>query len=900
MGHAAALAVVRLTLLAAALLAAPTLRAESEGLECAGGHFLFAAPDSSEYLKYAPSREVDVLHVAIDVTPDFKARTIAGKTTVRFKPVAKPLAELKLNAVDLRVSAVVSSEKLLAWQATEEHVILSFEPGIPVDRETTVTITYTAEPRQGLYFRTPEMGYRPEDTHLWTQGEPLEARHWFPSFDAPNEKFTSEVTCRVPDDMTVVSNGRLKSEEKDSSTGLKVVQWLQDKPHANYLIALVAGYVKKVEDKYRDIPLAFYTPASQIEYARNSFKETKEIMAFFEEEIGVPYPWAKYDQVCVNDFTAGGMENTSLTILSDRTLHTPASEELRESRGLVAHELAHQWFGDLVTCKDWSHLWLNEGFATYYTHLFEGHKDGRDEMLYGLYQSAKGIVGQPNDTNAIVRRDFNSPDEQFGFHAYPKGSWILHMLRSQLGDELYRRCVKTYLERHQYSSVVTEDLNRVLEELSGRSFDQFFNQYVYHAHHPELGVTYSWDDRAKLAKVSVSQNQRLSEDVLLFSVPLTVRFKGKFGTIDRQLKIQQKAEDFYLPLPGPPEIVRIDPDVALLAKIGFTPSTPMLFAQLADKSDAIGRLIAAEQLNGKREALSRLKDALNEDSFYPVRLAASASLRSIQSESALRALLDSTKQKDARVRRQVGNDIAGYYRDEAFTNALRVLNDEKNPEIRAASLSRLAGWSRPEVREQILAALKAETFHNVLEDAAVTAARGQDDPAYIPPILEMLKAREGDATTALTTRSLDAVAWLSRNEENKDVAREVLLARVNSPKQRVRVASLNGLGTLRDQRAAPVLEKFASGSKTSPERSAAERSLAALRETAKPSVELGNLRGEVLTLQRENRELRKEMDDLKKKLDALSPSAKASSDSKESKDSGDPKPTKASSRPSKR
>jgi aminopeptidase N len=616
----------------------------------------------------------------------------------------------------------------------------------------------------------------------------------------------------------------------------------------------------------------------------------------------VPYPWAKYDQVCVNDFTAGGMENTSLTILSDRTLHTPASEELRESRGLVAHELAHQWFGDLVTCKDWSHLWLNEGFATYYTHLFEGHKDGRDEMLYGLYQSAKGIVAQANDTNAIVRRDFNSPNDQFGFHAYPKGSWILHMLRNQLGDDLYRRCVKTYLERHQYGSVVTEDLNRVIEELSGRSFDQFFDQYVYHAHHPELGITYSWDDRAKLAKLSVSQNQRLSDDVLLFNVPLTVRFKGKFGTVDRQLNIQQKAEDFYLPLPGPPEIVRIDPDVALLARISFNPPTPMLFAQLSDKSDAIGRLLAAEQLNGKREALGRLKDALNEDSFYPVRLAASGSLRAIQSEGALQVLLASTKQKDARVRRQVANDIAGFYRPEAFTNAVRVLAEEKNFEIRAANLSRLAGWSRPEVKEQILAGLKAETFHNVVEEAAITAARGQDDPVYIGPIMEMLKEKEKerDATSTLTTRALDAMAWLARNEEKKDAVRECLLAQVNSPRQRVRVAALNGLGTLRDYRATPVLEKFASGSKTSPERSAAERSLTALRETAKPSAELGNLRSEVLTLQRENRELRKEMDDLKKKFEALSPKATADSKDKTSKESEEPKPTKPAARPFKR
>ena len=273
------------------------------------------------------------------------------------------------------------------------------------------------------------------------------------------------------------------------------------------------------------------------------------------------------------------MENTSLTILTDHTLFTDATENLRESTGLVAHELAHQWFGDFVTCKDWSHLWLNEGFATYYDALYAGHKDGRDMFLYQMIGNAKGVLGQANDTNAIVRRDFGNPEEQFGFHAYPKGSWILHMLRSQLGEDLYRRCVKTYLERHAFGNVTTEDLNKVIEELSGRSFDQFFNQYVYHAHHPELAVNYSWDERAKLARLSIAQVQKLSDDVLLFNVPLPVRFKSKSGAIvERTLEVKDKSEDFYVPLSEAPEIVRIDPNLTVLAKVTFAPPTAMLHA----------------------------------------------------------------------------------------------------------------------------------------------------------------------------------------------------------------------------------------------------------------------------------------------------------------------------------
>jgi aminopeptidase N len=855
------------------VVSAPALRAES--LECAHGRALFAAADAAEYLKYAPSREIDILHFILDVTPDFKARTVAGQVTMKFKPIAKPLGELRLDGIDLSVSAVTSTAKVLGWQATEKQVIVTFEPPLAPDTEASVTITYRAEPKAGLYFRTPEMGYKPEDMHVWTQGEPLEARHWFPCFDAPNEKFTSEVICHVPEDMTMRANGRLASEEKDAATGLKAVRWVQEKPHTTYLIAMVAGYLKGIEGKHRDVPLGFFTPASQIAEAKNSFAETAEIMAFFEKEIGVNYPWAKYDQVVVDDFSWGGMENTSLTILTDRTLHRAETEQIEESRGLVAHEMAHQWFGDLVTCKDWSHLWLNEGFATYYTHLYEGQKLGRDEFLYGMNQAAKGFINTLNDTNAIVRRDFDNPEQQFGFHAYPKGAWILHMLRSEVGEELYRRCIQTYVERHAYGNVATEDLNKVFEELSGRSFDQFFNQYVYHAHHPELAVTYAWDERSKLAKLTVTQNQRLSDDVLLFNVPLTVRFKSKSGVVDRTLRVKEKAEDFYLNLAEQPESVRMDPELALLAKISFTPPTAMLHKQLADEKDMIGRLRAVELLSGKADALEKLKTALNKDTFWGVRIAASPALRAIGTDEALAALVASTKQPDARVRRQVVNDIAGFYREASRDALLRLAREDKNPDVRAAAAAGLGAYPTPEVREELLKFLRADSYRAALAGGALTALRGQDDAGLIAPLSETLAKKENDWPTPVFAQGLDTLAWLARNEEKKETVREFLVARVNSAKKRVQQAALTGLGTLGDPKAIAVLEKFASLPKERPERGFAEKALVVLREGKKPGAEFGPLRGDVLKLQQENKDLRKEFEELKKKIEATkSPPAK--------------------------
>lgn len=844
---------------------------EAEELSCRKTQFLLAPAESSDDRKYAPDREIDILNLALDLTPDFTQRTIAGKAELRFKPIAQPLAELRLDAVDLHIQGVTSSAKVQGYQAAGDHLVITFADPIPPDTDSTVVIAYSAEPAKGLYFRTPEMGYKQGDTHLFTQGEAIEARWWYPCYDSPNEKFTSEVTCRVPEGMTVLSNGKLVSEEKDAATGLIAVHWKQDKPHVSYLISLLAGYFKKVEDTYRDIPLAFYTPASQIAEAASSFRDTKAAMAFFEEEIGVPYPWAKYYQVCVNDFVTGGMENTSITSLTDNTLFTEKSEPIRDSEGLVAHELAHQWFGDLVTCKDWSHLWLNEGFATYYAHLFHGHKHGRAAMLYNLYDSARGITERTDDTKPIVYRKFNEPDEQFSYLAYPKGGWVLHMLRSQLGEDLYRRCIKTYLTRHQYGNVVTEDLNAVIEELSGRSFDRFFDQWVYHAHHPELQVNYSWDERAKLAKISIDQNQKLSDSVLLFQFPLTVRFKVAGTAQDRNVTVKEKSEDFYFPLPAAPQLVRIDPELTLLAKISFKLPDAMIPAQLADTNDVIGRVLAVAQLAEKKDAASveKLKSVLRADPFYAVRIEAARALRSMHTDAAFAALSDGLDQKDARVRQQVLLSASGFYRSETSDLLVRQADREENPEIIASALRALGAYPRPDIRDRLLRFLHSDSYRNALADAATAAMRDQDDPAYVQAIEQTIKDRETAFTSSGLGRALDAIAFLSRNEENQDGPREFLLGFVGHRKKTVQLAAIRALGTLGDAKAMAVLQTFARAQKESPERKAAEQAIDSLRAKRKPADEWQDLRKEILDLQKENRDLKGELETLKKRFDAL-------------------------------
>ena len=821
--------------------------------------------ESPLYKKYAPNRLVEVSHLALDLTPDFHSRALQGTAILQFTPLGKSLEKLRLDAVDLTVESVVCSEPGMRYQVTDREIILTFPTPIPAGNAAQVTVRYSAEPAKGMYFRTKEMGY--SYTHLWTQGEPSESRNWFPCLDYPAAKFTSEVTCHLPAGMVSISNGTLLSSTPEPN-GLVAHRWLQNKPHANYLITLVAGEFDKVEDKLRDIPLQFWTTPDQLPQASNSFRNTKNIMEFFEQETGVPYPWAKYAQAVVHDFHWGGMENTSITTLNTRTLFTDETENLFDSNSLVAHELAHQWFGDLVTCKDWSHTWLNEGFATYYDWLWQGHFYGSEERLYQLFNAAKGILANTNEVRGIVSRKFADPSENFSYLSYPKGAWVLQMLRSELGPELFRNCVRNYLENNAYGSVVTDNFRSVIEKLSGRSFERFFDQWVYGIGAPALDIDYSWDEKTHLAKLSVKQTQKISDEALLFQFPLTLRLDSETGSVEKVLQVREKSEDFYVPMQAAPTGVRVDPALALLAKLNFKPPRPMVLKQAANNQDFIGQIIAIEQLTDKpdKQALEVFQNALNSASHYGVRLAAAEALQKARSDEALAALLSSLSQTDARVRNAVTKAIGGYFSPKACT-ALLTLATDKNPGIAATALRGLGAYQSEEVRAVLLRSVAKPSFRERLTEGALSAIKAQDDSAMLAPLIGILKERASSLPSPTFATALETTGALARNELQKDAIREFLLSYLSHPKEVVRVAAVNALGNLEDPRAIPVLEPLSTASASRPEKVPAEKALEKIRAARRPSEELKQLRDEVSRLQDSGRELKRDLDQLHKQLD---------------------------------
>tara|TARA_R110002096_G_scaffold403766_3_gene601311 strand:+ start:3951 stop:6563 length:2613 start_codon:yes stop_codon:yes gene_type:complete len=863
------------TLLAFLWALASTLQASefSLGWEwCASKRNALAGPESesSNSRKYSPDRKIDIKHLKLDFTPDFKKRSISGTAEIRFSPIASPQSEVQLDAVDLRIASVESSRELESYHVTTEKLVFLFADEIEAGEDVTLTIAYSAEPQDGLFFRTPEMGYKKGDTHLWTQGEPERHRFWFPSYDYPNERFSTEVICHVPAGMTVLSNGKLMAQETDGN--LTSYHWLQSKPHVNYLVSVVAGYFEKLEDAHKDLPIGFFTPPSDFPEAANSFVDTKKILEFFEQEIGVPYPWDKYYNVCVQGYPYGGMENTSVTTLTTRTLFSKETENLETTRHLDAHEVAHQWFGDLVTCKDWTHLWLNEGFATYYTELYEEHTFGREHLLYRMHRNARRVI-ESKDDKPIAWRNYDRPWEQFDYRAYPKGAWVLHMLRSQLGPELYRKAIKTYLERHEYDVVVTEDLNAAIEDVSGRSFDRFFDQWVYHGGVPKLDVQYSWDANKKQARIKVSQTQAVNVRVLMFQFPLPIRFHLAETVKDFVVDISTKEEEFYFALPEAPSAVRIDPDYTVLADISIKLPNPLTEAQANLEDDVMGRLFAVQALAKRKDSAARelLGAKLVSDSFFAVRAEAAKALGNLQTDEALTLLLESEAQADARVRLAVVEAVSRYYRASSQEWLSEVIAKERNPAITAAAIKGIAKFPGEDVGDILLAALNRSSFRNRIAASAISALRTQDEPSSAFALMAYLNANRSEFVDRDLGNALQTLGFLGRNLEAdpRDEIRKFLAGFLSDPREQLHIPAVRALQKLGDPRSVSILESLQSDSGPRISLSkAADKAIESLSANKKQTQELKDLRKEVLDLRKDLDSIRKSLEKMEKQEEA--------------------------------
>ncbi len=828
----------------------------------------FAAAEPARH--YPADRPMDMLHIRLDSRVDLKAKTLKAHATLDMAAL-RDVKTIQLDAVgfdpkNVTIEMFDGKPAPCDFQNDGEHITLVLPKPLPTGQKLTVQMDYTVtDPPSGLSFFAPSKEDPEAPYVMWSQGESITNRFWVPCFDHPDEKQTTEITCTVDDPNIAISNGRLL-EEKKNSDGTKTFHWLQDQPHVSYLMTLVVGDFFCKTEKWRDKPVSYYVRDKFKEKIDNSFHNTPAMLEFFSEKIGVEYAWDKYAQVCCYNF-GGGMENTSATTLTESTLHDDRAHLDDDSEGLVSHELAHQWWGDLLTCRDWAHIWLNEGFASYFEALWDEKSLGEEEFAINMSRKAEAAINGGKD-KPIVYYDYGDPDEQFDSRAYPKGAWVLHMIRRRLGDEVFWKSINAYCKRFSHQTVETGDLRRTIEEVTGRAMGRFFYDWTERPGAPEVKVRYKWIAEDQMASVEVEQKQK--EDAYFF--PLKVSFN--FGSADPPFSVThemtEKKDRFYIPLAKRPTMVRIDPDQAVLMSLDVDMPRDLWLAQLADDPNPVGRLRAAKHLGeGNRiEDIRVLADRLQKEPFWAVQSAIAQTLGDSGEDEARDALLAAVTVKNAKARAAVVEALGKFGDDEKVAQALKAIADKGDPSYRveANAIKAYADVAEEGVQEFLEPLLSRDSDNEVIRSAVIEALGDHCGVNALDLIIGWTATAKPHACRRAAVQALSEVMKKEDvRDEDKNRVVEAMTGCLKNGSRRLQMAALGSLGEMgRSARSAlPEIDRLAKlgGPRA---RSAAKEAAKKIRAAGPPKAAVGDLLDQLAELKKECEKLK----DRLKKLEA--------------------------------
>lgn len=836
----------------------------------AAGARLFAMPGDKP--RYAPDRQYALKHIFIDVALDFPQKSVSGRVFSTLSPLNDGLTQLTFDAADLDVQSVWLGDTSLEYRHEGEKLYITLAEPAVAGQDLTLEIAYNVTPRRGLYFIAPEPEYPHKISHVWSQGQDTDNHYWLPCFDAPNQKSTTEMRVVVPEDFSVVSNGALVENSHDPQAKTRRFHWKQIIPHSSYLITLAAGPFSEIVDKWEDIPVPYYVLPGREEEARISLGQTPAMVGFFSEKIGVRYPYEKYATVCVQDFIFGGMENTTATTLTDTTLHDKRADQDFSSEPLLAHELAHQWFGDLLTCRDWSHGWLNEGFATYFEALWREHNLGHDEFIYEMHANAQNYFQEDKERyrRPLVAYTFNAPIDLFDRHLYEKGSLVLHMIRYLLGETGWWKAINHYVTKHRGQNVISADFERAIEEATGRNLQYFFEQWVYKAGYPAFRLKNEWDEANQTIKFSVAQTQTINHETPLFTLPVEIAFGLKDGQRETfKVQLEEKEQNFYFKLPSRPVFASFDPANWLLKTVSWTRSKEALIAQLTGDSEAFGRITAAHELGrlGGLDAVTTLEQAFKTEAVWMVRAEIAFALGQVHSSAAEGVLIDTLPgEKHPKVRRAIVTAL-GEFRDESAANTLgEVLKGDMTDLIEMAAAHALGKTRQPGVFETLQAMMDRESFNQVVRQGSLAGLVALKDVRAVPLALEWTQYGRPELARFAAISALGSLGKLVKHPE-KDQIIDRLKDLLEDKNWRSRMAAIGAAQTLGEGALLPDLQRKVDLHEDNREVRRAREALEAIRENASQGQEVLKLREDLDKVLTENRELRDRLESLEQRVE---------------------------------
>lgn len=674
-------------------------------------HKSFELPGAKPH--YNPDRPGQVKHIFLDLALDIPNQSFGGTCTIAIAPVRSNIDQLVLDAVNLNIESVEVDNTPQTFDYDGEELHIQLLNPTEIGKDIKIAIAYHVEkPQRGIYFITPDQHYPNKPTQVWTQGEDEDSRFWFPCFDYPGQLATSEIRVKVPKPLIAISNGELIATEEEGDT--KIYHWLQQQVHPTYLMTLAVGDFAEIRDEWQGKPVTYYVEKGREDDARRSMGKTPQMIEFFSQKFGYPYPFPKYAQVCVDDFIFGGMENTSTTLLTDRCLlDERAAFDNRNTESLVAHELAHQWFGDLVVIKHWSHAWIKEGMASYTEVLWTEEVYGKDDAAYYILGEARNYLEEDASRyrRPIVTNVYREAIELYDRHLYEKGACVYHIIRTELGDELFWSAIKTFVQDNAHKTVETIDLLRAIEKATGRNLLSIFDQYVFRGGHPDYKVAYSWDGDSQLAKITITQTQAngnkngSQSELFNLKIPIAFGYTTPSETPDNPettnsltfktvtVRINEPEQSFYFPLEKKPQFISFDKGNNYLKTVSLEYPIPELKAQLKFDPDPISRIYAAQALakKGGLEVVKALSESLNSDPFWGVRVEVAKQLAKIKLDQASRALLAGLQDENASVRRAIVESLSKIKTTESYEAIKQVLEKGDRSYYVEASGARVIG-----------------------------------------------------------------------------------------------------------------------------------------------------------------------------------------------------------------
>ncbi|MDA4112064.1 MAG: M1 family aminopeptidase [Thaumarchaeota archaeon] len=820
--------------------------------------------------RYGRDHTFQISHLKLEIEPDFSEKSISGKVTYKITPVASKISSVELDAADLEIQSVNVDGDSANFEVKPKSIRVGLGKDIQVGENARIEIQYKAVPKRGVYFRGPTSKFPDRFVHMFTQGQAEDSKYWFPCYDYPNMKFTVEILVKAPPQMTVISNGRLVSV-KDTGNK-KLWEFSQEVPTPSYLISVIVGDYERVSLAYQGVSIEYYVPANRRDDIARSFEKTPKMLDFFSTVTEQKYPYPKYAQTVVSDFMVGGMENIGATTLTEITLHDERGHLDFQSDNLVSHELAHQWFGDFITCKDWSHAWLNEGFATYFNALFREKDEGEDDFQYAMHTNFEKIEEEVKERyhRQIVEKRYWHPDELFDAHTYEKGSWVLHGLRGILGDALFWKGIRHYVATHKASLVETSDFRKSMEDSSGLNLEKYFEDWLYSPGFPDYEASFSFDEGSSAAEITIEQMNAGEDGVPLFSTPIQIEFALKDGTKkSSSVQMHQKKSSFYFSLPSRPLNVNIDPKNWILKKLKFHKTKEMYLYQLQHDENAMERVRAAEALGNEFRTdgvVEELASSIDSDKFWGVQLEAAKYLGKVGTRRALDFLLSKKDHKDHRVRRGVAMGLRYFAdleeeREEALDTLVEYVRSDYSYYVRAFAAESLGFFKKSEkAHDALKSAIAQDSVNDQVRYRAFLGFAEMKSPTVIPLAREYLKNGK------LLWGKIGAVQAVGNSGKGVPEALELLLSLQSDPDVTVRDAAASLIFDLGDQGALPALEEWLSKEQEGRTRRRIRETIFALGQNLKQTEKISELEDKFRKLSEESKKLKEDVEVLKSKL----------------------------------